>query len=289
MDLDRTAVKTIFIKSAVTRTLKEVIMLENMLKPDWLENRPRFAFIIGLVYAILAILAAYWIFPKSQGIASIAFLSVLLVPSLNNILKIEEIQDTHERFFSIRRAFRDHSDVLEIYFLLFLGIFFAYALLSVRFPSILVSGIFDNQLRVIGVTGGATLTSGFWSIVANNLKVIFIFLVLSLVLGAGSIMFLAWNASVWGIAFAYMATHWGNAFNNFSSIFVRVMPHMLLEAGAYFFAIIAGGIMSQAILREKIGSKKFNYVLKDGMLFLLCGLVLLILGALVEVYVFPVL
>jgi len=264
-------------------------MLENMLRSDWLENRPRFAFIIGFVYAILAILAAYFVFPKSQGLASIALLSVLLVPSLNNIMKIEEKQDADEKHFSIRRIFKDHADVLEIYLLLFLGIFLAYALLSIKFPNLLVNGIFDNQLRAIGIAGNATITAGFWSILANNLKVILIFLVLSLIFGAGSIMFLSWNASIWGIAFAYMAMHWGNAFNNFTNIFVRVMPHMLLEAGAYFFAIIAGGIMSQAILREKVGSKKFNYVLKDGSIFLLVGLILLILGAIVEVYVFPIL
>lgn len=262
-------------------------MLENILKSDWLEKKPRFAFIIGLVYAIIAILAAYFIFPRSQGIASIAFLSVLLVPSLGNILKIEEIQDSKEKRFSITRAFRDHSDVLEVYFLLFLGIFFAYALLSIKFPNLLVSGIFDNQLRVIGVTGKATSTFGFISILLNNLKVFAIFLVLSLIFGAGSIIFLAWNASVWGVVFAYMATHYGNAFENFTNIFIKVMPHMFLEAGAYFFAIIAGGIMSQAILREKFGSKKFNYVLKDGTLFILIGLVLLLSGAIVEVYVFP--
>src|SRR3989344_3050141 len=119
-------------------------MLENILKPDWLERKPRWAFIIGFVYSIIAILAAYIVFPKSQGIASIAFLSLLLVPSLSSILRIEELQDSREKRFSIRQVFRDHSDVLLVYFLLFLGIFFAYALFSIKFPNLLVSGIFDS-------------------------------------------------------------------------------------------------------------------------------------------------
>src|SRR3989339_1979709 len=101
------------------------IMLENILKPDWLEKKPRFAFLIGFVYSIIGIVAAAIIFPRSQGIASIAFLSLLLVPSLNSILKIEEIQDTKSRGFSIKRIFTDHSDVLQVYLLLFLGIFLA--------------------------------------------------------------------------------------------------------------------------------------------------------------------
>jgi uncharacterized membrane protein SpoIIM required for sporulation len=113
-----------------------------------------------------------------------------------------------------------------------------------------------------------------------------IFLVLSLVFGAGSILFLAWNASVWGVVFGYLATHYTNAFDTFFQTFLKVMPHMFLEAGAYFFAIVAGGIMSQGVLREKVGSNKFNYVLKDGFVFLTVSMVLVILGALVEVYVY---
>ena len=158
-------------------------MLENILKPNWLEKKPRFAFIIGAIYAVIAILAAYLIFPKSQGIASLAFLSLLLVPSLNKILSIEEIQDTQSKKFSLKKIFGDHSDVLEIYFMLFLGIFLAYALLSIKFPHLLVSGIFDNQLRVVGISGQANVGNfTFYSILINNLKVMFIFLILVLIL-----------------------------------------------------------------------------------------------------------
>jgi uncharacterized membrane protein SpoIIM required for sporulation len=265
-------------------------MLENILKPTWLEEKPRFAFLIGLVYAIIGIIAAYIIFPRSQGIASIAFLSLLLVPSLNKILAIEEMQDAAEKKFSFKRIFRDHADVLEIYLMLFLGIFLAYALFSIRFPELLVSGIFDNQLRVIGVNAGQAVGGlNFISILLNNFKVMMIFVVLSLVFGAGSILFLAWNASVWGVVFGYMATHSMNAFDKLFNTFLKVLPHMLLEAGGYFFAIVAGGIMSQAVLREKIGSKKFNYAMKDGLTFLIVSIILLILGALVETYIYVLL
>jgi uncharacterized membrane protein SpoIIM required for sporulation len=262
-------------------------MLENILKPDWLEKTPRYAFLIGFVYSIIAILAAYWIFPKSQGIASIAFLSLLLVPSLAKILSIEEIQDTKSKKFSIKKIFQDHNDVLQVYFMLFLGIFLAYALFSLQFPNLLVQGVFSNQLKIIGINVGQAVGGfNFWSILTNNLKIFIIFLVLSLVFGAGSILFLAWNASVWGVVFGYMATHYVNAFDTFVSTFLKVMPHMFLEAGAYFFAIVAGGIMSQAVLRESIGSKKFNYVMKDGFVFLTVGALLLFLGAFIEVYVY---
>jgi len=262
-------------------------MLENILKPDWLEKQPRFAFLIGMIYSIIAIIAALIIFPKSQGLASIAFLSLLLVPSLSDMFRIEEKQDSVSKKFSIKKIFQDHNDILQVYLMLFLGIFLTYALFSLRFPNLLVQGVFSNQLRIIGMNVGQAVGGfSFGSIFANNFKIMMIFLVLSLVFGAGSILFLAWNASVWGVVFGFLATNSVNAFDSFFSTFLKVMPHMFLEAGAYFFAIIAGGIMSQAILREKIGSDKFNYVLKDGFVFVVIGFMLLALAALVEVYIY---
>lgn len=263
-------------------------MLENILRPDWLERTPKYAFIIGFIYSIIGILAAYLVFPRSQGIASIAFLSMLLIPSLSKIFAIEEKQDAASRKFSIKRIFNDHADVLQVYLMLFLGIFLAYSLFSLKLSDkLLVQGIFDSQMRIIGVNLGQAVGGlDFFSIFTNNIKVMTIFLLLSLIFGAGSILFLAWNASVWGVVFGYMATHYTNAFDTFFGTFLKVAPHMFLEAGAYFFAIIAGGIMSQAVLREKVGSNKFNYVLKDGMVFTLVGFILLVLGALVETYVY---
>jgi uncharacterized membrane protein SpoIIM required for sporulation len=265
-------------------------MLENILKPDWLERTPRYAFVIGFIYSMIGIIAAYIVFPRSQGIASIAFLSMLLVPSLSRILIIEEKQDASSKKFTLKRIFQDHSDVLQVYFMLFLGIFLAYALFSIKFSNLLVQGVFDSQLRIIGMNVGQAVGGlNFYSILTNNIKVMIIFLVLSLIFGSGSILFLAWNASVWGVVFGYLATHYTNAFDTFVGTFLKVMPHMFLEAGAYFFAIVAGGIMSQAVLREKVGSNKFNYVLKDGFVFLTVSMILLILGALVEVYVYTLL
>jgi uncharacterized membrane protein SpoIIM required for sporulation len=265
-------------------------MLENILKPDWLEKNPRYAFIIGFVYYIIGILSAYIVFPRSQGIASIAFLSMLLIPSLTKIFAIEEKQDAASTRFSIKRIFKDHADVLQVYFMLFLGIFLAFALFSLKFSNLLVQGIFDSQMRIIGVNVGQAIGGlDFYSIFANNFKVMIIFLVLSLIFGAGSILFLAWNASVWGVVFGYIATHHTYAFDKFFQIFLKVMPHMFLEAGAYFFAIVAGGIMSQAILREKFGSNKFNYVMKSGFVFLTVSMILLILGTFAEVYIYVLL
>ena len=64
----------------------------------------------------------------------------------------------------------------------------------------------------------------FLPIFSNNFRVMIIFLVLSVIFGAGSILFLAWNASVWGVVFAYMATLQQNAFDALTGIFISRCP-----------------------------------------------------------------
>jgi uncharacterized membrane protein SpoIIM required for sporulation len=215
---------------------------------------------------------------------------MLLIPSLSKMFVIEEKQDRVSRKFSIKKIFQDHNDILRVYLMLFLGIFLAYALFSIKFPNLLVQGVFDSQLRIIGINFGQAVGGlDFWSIFTNNLKIMVIFFVLSLIFGAGSVLFLAWNASVWGVVFGFIATRYGNAIDMFVGTFLKITPHMFLEAGGYFFAIVAGGIMSQAVLREKIGSGKFDYVMKDGSIFLVVSLLLLALAAFVEVYVYVLL
>ncbi|MBU0615253.1 MAG: hypothetical protein KJ601_04115 [Nanoarchaeota archaeon] len=45
--------------------------------------------------------------------------------------------------------------------------------------------------------------------------------------------------------------------------------------------------MSKAALREKPFSRKFNYIMTDSLILMLFALVLVVLAAALEVYVFP--
>ena len=61
---------------------------------------------------------------------------------------------------------------------------------------------------------------------------------------------------------------------------------MLTEGLSYVGAAIVGGILSKAIIREKIGTKNFNKVFIDALMALGVGIVVVIAAGVIEVYLF---
>ena len=115
-------------------------------------------------------------------------------------------------------------------------------------------------------------------------------LILSIVYGAGSILFLVWNARVWGAVFGYVAH---NSFGQthpliaFGAVMAPVLAHMITEAMSYFSAAIVGGIVSKAVMREDLFSEKFHHILSDAMILLLLGFVMVAIAAVIEVMLYP--
>lgn len=261
-------------------------MLEQLFKATWLEKRPWHALFIGGAYSFLSYFSALIVFPGFVGLASIAFLSVLLVPSINALLLIEEKQDVREKKLDLKQLFKDHSDIIETYLFLFIGILLAYAIITliIGFGS---EAVFKEQLSLININGYATTHESFQALLGNNLVVFIVFLVLSLGYGAGSVLFLAWNASAWGVIFGYFAFKSAiiqgvNPLQNFFMLLLKVSPHTFLEALAYLLVVFAGGVVSKAVLREKAFSKRFNHVVTDGLIITCIGLIPLIIAAILE-------
>ena len=61
---------------------------------------------------------------------------------------------------------------------------------------------------------------------------------------------------------------------------------MTTEAIAYISAAIAGGVVSKAVIREKLFSKKFHHIITDALILLGIGFVLVIIAGYLEVEVF---
>src|SRR3989344_8252279 len=222
---------------------------------------------------------------------TVAFTSVLLIPSLNRLLLDEENVEIREKKLSLKLLFLDHKDIFGIYFFLFMGIFFTFGLLALLMPEASVFHLFSKQLEIGGFTGQAYKTDIFLSILLNNLKVLFVCLILSFIYGAGAILFIVWNASVWGVIFGYVAkqsavaaagSHW----YAFGAIIIPILPHMITEALSYFSAAIVGGVVSKAVLREDLFSEKFHHIITDGLIFLVLGIFLVITAAFIEVQLF---
>jgi uncharacterized membrane protein SpoIIM required for sporulation len=262
------------------------MVLEQIFSPKWIEKRPRHMFFLGVIFSIIGIISARLIFPSSVSMMSVAFTSLLLIPALARLLQDEENVEIREKKLSIKLLLKDHKDIFEIYFFLFMGVFSVYFVTAFFFPTYSVLNMFSSQLKVAGITGYAFNPTFFWGILKNNLVVIVACLALSLVYGAGSILFITWNATVWGAIIGFFAQQasiaGGSPFSAFAFMVLPALPHLVTEAVAYFSAAIAGGVLSKAVLREKLGSKKFHHILTDALLMLALGLALLVIAAIIE-------
>lgn len=264
------------------------MVLEQLYPISWLEKRKGYAFIMGISYSILGIFSGLLIFPKNPGLVSIAFTSLLLLPSLNRLLALEENREARERFYSLR-IFSEHWDIIKVYLFLFLGILLTYSFFTLVMPSMSASMIFTQQSRVIGQgLGQAQIVTSFSSIFFNNLWVLLIVMIASFIYGAGSIFIITWNASVWGVVFGLIARNSAalsnqNPYIYFVLTFIAVLPHMLAEASSYFLAAVSGGVISKGVIREKLMSSRFRTIIKDGMFIFLIAVVVLAVGAYIEV------
>jgi len=183
---------------------------------------------------------------------------------------------------------------------LFLGFVLSYLLWYIFLPQDMTNVLFQVQLRDIrrieslsyGATGNAIdLLSTFGKIFFNNLRVMLFSLLFSFFYGFGAIFILTWNASVIGAAiggFVRSAIS-GNILSVIVLGIARYMVHGIPEIFAYFMAGLAGGIVSVAIIRHDFGSNKFKHVLIDSLDLIIGAIVMLVIAALLEVFVTPVL
>lgn len=285
------------------------MVLEQIFSAKWMEKKPAITFFLGFVYAELGLISALLIFPQDPSLIAIGFISILILPSLNHLLALEENEDTRTTKFGLG-LFRAHFDIIEIYLFLFLGILLAYSLFAMLLPPQAATHVFETQLDVYQnvraggayLAGSAAALSGsaggcvtqacqFTSILFNNLKVLLVCILFSLVYGAGAILFLTWNASVWGAIFGFVAnkSHILATVSSYSHTIFAVLPHMITEALAYLVAAFAGGIISKAVIREQHDSERFARVFTDALIFFGISFLLVIVGAWMEVYLFPLL
>jgi len=262
-------------------------MLEQILPASWLAKKSWFAFILGVTYTVLGIVSALILFPKEPGLAAVAFTSLLALPSLNRILTLEARQAAREKKFDLSDPFKNHRDVFGVYIFLFIGVFLVFSVFSIILPGIATNAIFADQITAIGISGSALSDGGFTSIFSNNLIVFLFALIASFIYGSGAIFIIIWNASVWGVVFGVIArdasviTNY-NPFAYFALTMIVVAPHLITEASAYIMAAISGGIVSKAVIMEKIFSERFTKVVQDALVIFVVAIGLLVVAAYVE-------
>jgi hypothetical protein len=108
----------------------------------------------------------------------------------------------------------------------------------------------------------------------------------------GVMLAVAWNASVWGAIFGYLARDWASHGGpGLMSAYLRVIgacfPHMAMEAAAYVLAGFAGVFMSKGLLKYSLDSVPILSITRSVCAMLAMGLGLVVLGALWEANVAP--
>ncbi len=279
------------------------MVLEHIFPEDWLEHKGRYAFIMGVIYSVIALVISTILFPGDPALVAVAFTSMLLLPEMYKIFSIEERQEAVEKKVGMRALWRNDIEVVRIYIFLFLGILLVYAVGTMLLPTVQTNSLFREQLEIRfgqGFSGNAIAgqaVSGqlfssqlFYDLLSNNFLVLIACFILALLTGDGAIFLISWNASVWGAIFGITAKNAAlfagkNPLALFGVIMLVVFPHMILEAISYFLAAISGSVISKDVLLEEFASERFMEVFGFNLYLLLFGLVFLVLGALVETFV----
>lgn len=263
------------------------MVLEELYSSEFLHKHPWYGFLLGVGCTILGLFIAIMIFPKDPALIAIGITCLFLMPSLSKLTDSSEI--TKERKPTFRQFIKDAIPHTKVYVAMFFGIFFTFAFFSIMLPSLAAGHLFKTQLAI--VTGQAIKFSMplFWDLFTWNLQVLGMSFMLSLIAGNGGIVFVAWNASVWGTVFGNLAKSAAtqatlNPIILFVLVILSVFPHTFLEGLSYMLSAISGSSLSDGIVKQKMLSKQMKTVAKYNLLLLLIAIGVLALGMLVETY-----
>lgn len=267
------------------------MVLERFLEKKSIEQRSYLSFFLAVFYVLFGYAVAKIFFGDTVSIAMLFLCTLLLVPSLINLLRKEEAA---ERAYGLKHFFHTHRKIVLIYLFVFLGIFAGYLALG---STAGLDPAFDFQMRYLTLEEGIgpdTLTafkesaltgSGehFFSIVFANLEVLLLCFIFSVFYGAGAIFLIVLNASIFASFVLYLVKNFTGV-AQFGAFFLFYMIHLVPEISGFLLAAIAGGVISVAIAKERFMGRHFQNVAKDAFMLLLIGIFFILLAAFLEVF-----
>jgi uncharacterized membrane protein SpoIIM required for sporulation len=281
-------------------------MLESLINPKKAERRPYEMFFVGFVYSSVAFFLFAFVFINDVSLRDVGgWLIVTLtvvccLPFMYYLIKYEEEKDIE--ITKSGKLIAEHTKALKALMWMFLGFVVGFGLWYIVFPEKSAAAFntqistfchINNPTNVEGcvqsfgndqITGKATSLGVFFQIFSNNIYVLIVTLVFSVLLGAGAIFILVWNATVIATAVGHFAR---GSLSSFPSALFRYLFHGIPEMAAYFTAALAGGIISVAIIRKDLeGDRKWR-ILQDALLLLIIAILIILASAILEVYITP--
>ncbi len=281
------------------------MVFENIIGPESAKKSPTKLFFIGIFFAIIAVIFSLWIFKQQASLIMVFLVVIMSLPLVYFTFNQEEEEDWI--IPTEGGIMREHTKAIKFLMYLFLGFTVGFSLVYIFLPEVLVQNLFSSQLETISrinnnVSGNSISNSTFFIILINNIKVMFFCLLFAFFFGAGAIFILAWNASVISAA---IGTYFRNGLAEYAHILgwnkgaiylqlfvgglLRYLLHGIFEIAAYFFAGLAGGIISIALINYGIKNKGLKKITIDVSMLMSVAVGLLIIGAVVEVFVTPLL
>jgi len=275
------------------------MVLEVLINPKKAEDKPWHIVFVSFVYSFIAIFFAHSMFPAESSILSIALITIIFIPFFQRLFVIEEKKEkVAARHLMQGNLFSRHKKIIYVFSAFFLGVIIAMSFIFIFFPQFndvfnvqaetMTSLGYNNQQATGQITEAQSYS--FYRFFENNTKVMMLVFVLSVLFGAGAIFILAWNASIIAIYIGYFVQTLTNKGMAATTAYLYGLPvglatialHGVPEIAAYFFAGLAGGILSVGIMREKLGGKNFHKIFIDALVFLAVAELLIFAAALLE-------
>ncbi len=219
-----------------------------------------------------------------SGLFSVIFILLPAAYFLTTLINKEEEEEEKDIIRRYRKGiFQRHEKDTLIFLAFFFGVTFAFA-----FWSFMLHGDFFQVQkieigRIVGTSGAvtsyATGSLSFIDIFFNNLGVVILSFIFSLLFGAGVAFILVWNAGLLGVRIAQLSS----GLADIPSKSLPFLPHGILEITSFVLAGLSGGLISAAIIKEHHKKEIFKTILFDAALLFAFALVFVALGAWIEV------
>jgi len=260
-----------------------MVDLSAILKPETIKKQPTNAVFIAALMIGVGFVSAFFIFPAEFSISIISFSSLFMLPFVIRMLETERMKKGQKSKFT--QIFNRHHSIIIFFIFIFIGMSIEYTLLFGFVPPDIGNIAFEQQLNLVlrAPVGYFVNMEIFWEIVTNNLRLVFVCMLLSVFYGVGAIFILNYNSSIVGMIYgaSIRSIIWGATYPVFPNP-LWYLPHIILEVTAYLFASIAGAMMYRAI---KLGERSYNAFMRDSMIFLALSIALIFIAGYVEVTV----
>lgn len=264
------------------------MVFEQLYTAEYLKEHPKYGFLLGIGYTIIGLFLAIMMFKEDPATIAVGIIALFLIPSLHQLSTTAEISE--RKTPDIKTFIMQVLPYVKVYVCVFFGIFFTFAGFAIFLPQLAAGYLFKQQLAIIAGKATTFAWPLFWDLFTWNLQVLLLCFVLSLIAGNGAIIFIAWNASVWGTIFGNLAktaalASAANPLIIFILVILSVFPHTFLEGLSYMLATTSGTVLSDGLVKEKIASKNMWVIFKYNAMLFVASLAVLFLAMIVETYV----